>query len=407
MLGQHAYHNAAKSIISNITSKTHGTLSQISGMIQSFIIATLFKGYKMSSVFLQRKSFMKISSYIYALVVVSFCFMLSACGGGSSSPGNSASTAYSLGQLPNGSTVYVSESSFTAAIGSTTTGTAGLVGGTAGTSYTLSFSVNPSGPIITSTPNPCVIVSGSGQTCQITFDPATASPGTYTVTVSYTLTPVGSSLASVKDSGGTPLPNTISFIVTGATPPGPAHCNPCVIFVTESSYTGNLESGNYGVVESNGIAGADALCQIASTTESGAPSGTYKAMIVDGINRVACTSANCSSATGTSENVNWVLSPNTSYTNIHQSILFTTESTGIYTFGSLQDFLSISGADAWTGLSTNWQTAATTCNLWSIGTAVSAGIIGKSLFTTSGLLHYSNISCSGTSMTTGLYCVQQ
>ena len=142
--------------------------------------------------------------------------ILSACGGsggGSPTPSN-----YTLGTLPNGSTVYVSSSSFTAASDGSTTGTLGISGGITGQSYTFTFSVSPSGPTVTSAPNPCTIISGSGNTCQLTFAGNSVAAGTYTVTTFYTALTGNSKITIASES---PLENTIDFIVTGGSGPIP------------------------------------------------------------------------------------------------------------------------------------------------------------------------------------------
>ncbi|HLD45750.1 MAG TPA: DUF1554 domain-containing protein, partial [bacterium] len=64
------------------------------------------------------------------------------------------------------------------------------------------------------------------------------------------------------------------------------------IFVTDATYNGNL----------GGVAGADALCEADANKPA---TGTYKALIVDGVARVACTTANCGGGAG--ENIDWVL----------------------------------------------------------------------------------------------------
>ncbi len=59
-------------------------------------------------------------------------------------------------------------------------------------------------------------------------------------------------------------------------------------FITTADFTGDIKgAGGLG----NAIASADALCQ----ADAGKPAGaaTYKAMLVDGVNRVACTTAPC------------------------------------------------------------------------------------------------------------------
>ena len=83
-------------------------------------------------------------------------------------------------------------------------------------------------------------------------------------------------------------------------------------------------------------------------TDSNYPgSGTYKALITDGTNRVACTSANCATG-GAGENINWVLTPSTEYFRTDGTTeIGVTTSAGIFSF-PLSNAITASGV-AWTG----------------------------------------------------------
>jgi hypothetical protein len=87
--------------------------------------------------------------------------------------------------------------------------------------------------------------------------------------------------------------------------------------------TSGTNNGNFG-----GMAGADAYC----TSDANKPTrGTYKAMLVDGTNRVACTSSFCGGS-GVSEHVDWVLDPTTLYSRSDGTPIGTTTSAGVFTF---------------------------------------------------------------------------
>ncbi|MDQ5921924.1 MAG: hypothetical protein QG673_1983 [Pseudomonadota bacterium] len=166
---------------------------------------------------------------LFILWICCLSLLLVSCSGGGTSASN-GSSVYSLGQLPNGSTVWISQSTFTAESGGYTTGTIGIIGGTPNNSYIISFGSNPSGPSISSNPNPCVLVSGSGNTCQVTFNSSNAGAGTYIVTAYYTAIVNSNQQAmhmhasnsnlvlSESSGGGTALANTITFIVSGVAP---------------------------------------------------------------------------------------------------------------------------------------------------------------------------------------------
>lgn len=92
-------------------------------------------------------------------------------------------------------------------------------------------------------------------------------------------------------------------------------CTTCRMFVTTSTYTGAAIGG---------ITGADAKCASDSTKPS---TGTYKAFLVDDVNRYACTTANCSG--GASENKNWVIKASTAYTRVDGTAIATSTAAGL------------------------------------------------------------------------------
>uniref|UniRef100_UPI0009BCB793 DUF1554 domain-containing protein n=1 Tax=Leptospira noguchii TaxID=28182 RepID=UPI0009BCB793 len=95
------------------------------------------------------------------------------------------------------------------------------------------------------------------------------------------------------------------------------------IYVTSSFGVGH--NGNFG-----GISGADAYCQ-SNTPGNLSPTGVYKAMLVDGINRVA-TTVGPNSTVG---QVDWVFQPNQKYQRAEDgAIVMTTNSSGMIDFES-------------------------------------------------------------------------
>ena len=161
------------------------------------------------------QSIRRARAYIYSLVVLCFALALAACGGTSSSPGSN-SGSISIGTLPNGSTVHISSSGFTASNSGSTTGTLSISGGTSGVSYTFYFSISPSSspaPTISSSPSPCVMISGSSSqaSCQLTFSANGAPESTYTIQVSYE--------SSGASSPAPLVPGKFTFVVTGGSSP--------------------------------------------------------------------------------------------------------------------------------------------------------------------------------------------
>lgn len=144
-----------------------------------------------------------------------------------------------------------------------------------------------------------------------------------------------------------------------------------------------------------------------------AGTGNYKAMIAGWGTRRACSSSNCATS-GAAENLDWALAPNTQYRrNDLSTIIMTTNSAGIFVFGTLAATIVAtplpggSPISLWTGLTTGWTTHSSsgTCGgNWSTpsGTGV-YGLINRSNNT---LLHYSTATpCSSSSGL--LACAQQ
>jgi len=93
------------------------------------------------------------------------------------------------------------------------------------------------------------------------------------------------------------------------------------IFVSQATTNGNIAGLSFP--GSNVIQKADSLCMQDSLRPD---SSTYKAMIVDGVNRRACVTPNC---TDPNENIDWVFKPNTKYGTVNGTYLFTTNSGGV------------------------------------------------------------------------------
>lgn len=171
------------------------------------------------------------------------------------------------------------------------------------------------------------------------------------------------------------------------------------IFVTSTPYNGNL----------GGITGADSICDTEKTSNfSSLPSGTYKAMLVDGTNRRACSTANCSG--GTSEHIDWVFQASTTYVRDDDVTVFTTDANGVIDFSnvSLDAPFGTTGS-WWTGLNTDW-TDGNNCSNWGDGSFAN-GIYGSNQINSNSICDDSSSDCSfgGTlcNSTYKLVCVQQ
>lgn len=178
------------------------------------------------------------------------------------------------------------------------------------------------------------------------------------------------------------------------------------IFVTASNYNGDLTADFGSGVYANGILGADARCN--RNLDANKPStGSYKALITDGTERVACTISNCGSGIG--ENTDWVLTAETKYIRASDSApLFVTNSSAIFVFGTMDSpFASMGSVQYWGGFtsSNKWLNSPLDCSNWTTSGAGSNGRVGYSDQTDYTSIRNSNdISCN---QNHHLICVEQ
>ena len=178
-------------------------------------------------------------------------------------------------------------------------------------------------------------------------------------------------------------------------------CNPTVDLSGTSSTTGsgttkrifvtaNTFNGSFG-----SVAAADTLCGV-DANKPGA--GTYKAMIVDtGGTRTASVSPNVGDGQG-----NWVLAANTTYIRTDGTVIFTTNANALFVFGTMTNAISTAFFNVWTGLNSDWTTAANTCTDWT--SAVSNGNSGWANYTDNQSMIAGTNACGGSF---ALYCVEQ
>lgn len=133
-----------------------------------------------------------------------------------------------------------------------------------------------------------------------------------------------------------------------------------------------------------GVTGADAACNASP------PNGeSYKALIVDGSTRVACTTPNCGG--GMSEHVDWVLAPDTLYSRPDGTAIGTTSAAGIFEF-PLDASVSTNGGFAyWTGLEADW-TSNEHCAGWT-GTTGEFADQGLDNETSSAAIQGTSVNC--------------
>ncbi|XDD48303.1 DUF1554 domain-containing protein [Leptospira sp. WS39.C2] len=152
-----------------------------------------------------------------------------------------------------------------------------------------------------------------------------------------------------------------------------------------------------------GISGLDSQCNSDENKPSGG--GNYKAMVADGTNRVACTSANCATAS-TSEHIDWILKPNKEYRRDDGStVIGYTTKNGIFESDLTNEISSvINGTNLTiTGLNANWTNSSNDCSNFS--TTVGNVAIGSHIEKTiTSVIAFGSAVCSSTRK---LICVEQ
>lgn len=169
----------------------------------------------------------------------------------------------------------------------------------------------------------------------------------------------------------------------------------CKMFATAAS-----------AIKNAGITGFDNQCQNDTNKPSGG--GTYKALATDGVNRKACTTANCSG--GTSEHIGWVLKPNKEYRRKDgTTVIGTTTANGVFSFPLtnsveiLANLVITNGIV--TGMNADWTSSANDCLDWTTNAGGNSSTVGTWDVTNSSFIGGAGTSgCSNVHM---LVCVEQ
>lgn len=395
----------------------------------------------------------RFNNYAKYIVFAFIAAILAACGNGTC---NTAGPVQDIYSFPNGSQLYGS-TNFTVSSGTSVNGTYTLKGGQVPFAVKLSTS-NPLAQQNTA-------LSGNlNDTCELcgTFNPEllvltqsiSESSSTLTVQSSANLAPGTYTLYLFAEGiGATVFPKqqigVITIVVNGAQPsptpsptvtpaPTPTPDYKIIFFAANNGngWSGNLLSQALSAPVNatgltTGIQGADAICQYEAAQTSwhpNLPSGkTWKALIVDGVNRVACITPDCGG--GTSENVDWVLLPSTQYVNENLESSIFTNSSAVYTSWPsvnpmISPYRSFNQTEYWTGLNDDWTlrrkcgpypfTTECICGGWMNNNAESLGYLGYQ-DNSSSVLDGSQIgdfdkACSfksDDSHIAGIMCVQQ
>jgi hypothetical protein len=212
-----------------------------------------------------------------------------------------------------------------------------------------------------------------------TFATALADAAAYSVAIS--TQPTNMTCTVTNGSGTIASANVTSVTVS---------CTSAVklIFITAATTTGNIKGSSSGT----DIAAADALCA-ADTNKP--DDGTYKAMIVSGTTRRACTTIACSGG-GTGENIDWVFAASTAYYRPDLTTKIGTTTTGAV-FNLIVGFdnsFSDTAYNIWTGMIGDWTTAGDTCSSWSSASAAAAAPYGLSTEKTASPISVGTLPCN-------------
>ena len=168
------------------------------------------------------------------------------------------------------------------------------------------------------------------------------------------------------------------------------------IFVTGALYNGDLDITNDG----NPIPEADALCQADGSNPDA--TSTWKAMIVDGVNRRACTTGDCTAA---AENIDWVMNPGSNYFRVDGTTpIWATNSAGIFPYGTMSNPITGGAEQYWTGLATDWRVDGNTCLSFNDSSGGNSGTVGFGNSITSAAIRTSLSTCN---LAFRLVCVEQ
>jgi len=201
-------------------------------------------------------------------------------------------------------------------------------------------------------------------------------------------------------ANGTTYWYTVTAIVGGSEGPAsnpPVSATPRAPRLGKIIFSAGLHTGNFAndpaLTGATGVARADSFCMRSSVVP---PGPTYKALLVDGVNRDAVAQ------------VDWVLSPNTRYYQVDGRTLIA-QTTALAVFdvqsANLTNPIAPGAGYAWTGVGSNQWAAGTHCNEWSTSSAGLTGQIG-----TLGRVNAQAIGVNASSVCfnpAAVYCVEQ
>ncbi len=282
----------------------------------------------------------------------------------------------------------------------------------------------------------CAVTSGSGTVsgANVTNVVVTCTTNTATTfTVGGTITGLVGTV-TLQNNGGdditlsadgaytfpTALADGAAYSVSAllASQPVGYHCSPVFATASGTIATANVTNADVNCIPAKniylttlgtngnigGIAGADAKC---ASDPSKPNAATFKALLVDQSNRVACTTANCANGS-TAEHIDWVMAPNTRYIRPAGTLIGTTNQNGIIPLPLISTIFYGENTNAtdrvWTGIFDDWTTlqpaGTDNCVSWSASTSTG----GSSRVDEKVAIHDQIEACSGIYK---LLCVEQ
>ncbi|MCB1323987.1 MAG: DUF1554 domain-containing protein [Spirochaetales bacterium] len=156
----------------------------------------------------------------------------------------------------------------------------------------------------------------------------------------------------------------------------------------------------------SGIANGDGICQTDANTNG--LSGTYKAMIANGVGTLRRASLSANTGDG---QLDWVLRANTVYYRSDGSTIISTTGSNALLSVPLQNSISSGAGQYWSGMNADWTTGVDSCadsgaEGWTfVGAGAGNGDVGDVSATSTAAIRTTSVACS----TGGLFlvCVEQ
>ncbi len=172
-------------------------------------------------------------------------------------------------------------------------------------------------------------------------------------------------------------------------------------FVTSATNSGDFDTD----LDGNGIEEADIFCS-ANIPPTLAGTGTYKALLVDGINRIACVNYRCTSSDAL-DYTDWVLQTDKVYfqSNGTTRAMNTVSADPFFEFNNASNNGFEGSGTYWTGLTADWQTGTICGTSWN-ATTLNGNVGNRGSIIATAIQSAATGACGNSSSYT-LVCIQQ